>query len=53
MNNEMNRVVKELELEKTATGCLPSVPLGVVTPGAGTYANVKIRGELCFSKTIR
>jgi hypothetical protein len=42
MNNEMNRVVKELELGKTATGCLPSVPLGVVTPGAGIYARAKM-----------
>lgn len=44
MNNEMNRVVKELELEKTATECLPAMPLGVVPPGAGIYARIKMEG---------
>jgi len=28
MNNEMNRAVKELRLEKAATECLPPVSLG-------------------------
>jgi len=41
MNNEMNQVVKELELGKTATECLPAMPLGVVPPGAGIYARIK------------
>lgn len=42
MNNEMNRVVRELGLEKAATGCLPSVLLGVVPPDAGIYARAKM-----------
>jgi hypothetical protein len=42
MNYEMNRVVRELGLEETATGCLPSGPLWVVPPGAGIYARAKM-----------
>ena|GEM_PF-3839174 len=44
MNNEMNRVVKELELEKTATECLPAMPLGVALPGPEIYDGTKTEG---------
>lgn len=35
MNNEINRIVRELGLEKAATECLPAVPLSTVPPDAG------------------
>jgi len=44
MNNEMNRVVKELKLEKAATERLPATSLGVALPSPDIYDGTKTEG---------